>query len=403
MVYRECTEIAYCCAPQLQARVADLERENAELALKWHTSAKDGGMAAGRGGRRSAQVETLRAALVACKPHVTSEAIMDYIDEELDGIPAPPAAPPTDTQTLLAEHARLMNRHYVASADLAAFMEQHADNKGLMELCAMAAHLKECWLGHEPAAGPAVGPTAAVGMTLTRDQLERYAATHKPPQSWYDEDHTGLYAAMPVVGPPLECGVEWRDGFHEFGVKEVNDAIASGRRVTKISTSVICHKVGETGENVRMAYTGCRLFVEFAAPPPEPAAAPPIAEWLEIPGYACNQCGAVARRNPKDNHEWGCARCNGSSHSVALNFSPVAEPAAAAEPPPREAWDDPVCKRCRDGHEPTTYCDHCAQERAAEADRAEQAAREESCSECGWRGPGHHTRCSQYQDPEPWN
>jgi len=47
----------------------------------------------------------------------------------------------------------------------------------------------------------------------------------------------------------------------------------------------------------------------------------PIAEWSIIPGYICNECGGPARENPDDKREWGCSHCNGSTHSVALNFT----------------------------------------------------------------------------------
>jgi hypothetical protein len=46
----------------------------------------------------------------------------------------------------------------------------------------------------------------------------------------------------------------------------------------------------------------------------------PIIDWPVIPGFACRTCGDMARQNPDDAGEWGSARCNGVSHSVALNF-----------------------------------------------------------------------------------
>ena len=48
----------------------------------------------------------------------------------------------------------------------------------------------------------------------------------------------------------------------------------------------------------------------------------PISQWPTIDGFACSYCGDQARQNPGDNREWGCARCDGSSHSLALNFHP---------------------------------------------------------------------------------
>jgi len=54
----------------------------------------------------------------------------------------------------------------------------------------------------------------------------------------------------------------------------------------------------------------------------------PITEWPAIPGFACRSCGDAARRNPYDLGEWGCARCNGASHSAAINFE-VTDPGLA--------------------------------------------------------------------------
>lgn len=48
-----------------------------------------------------------------------------------------------------------------------------------------------------------------------------------------------------------------------------------------------------------------------------------IETWPIIEGFSCGACGGPARQNPADNHEWGCAFCNGSTHSVALNFMKV--------------------------------------------------------------------------------
>ena len=49
-----------------------------------------------------------------------------------------------------------------------------------------------------------------------------------------------------------------------------------------------------------------------------------ITSWKTLPGFECRKCGDVARQNPTDSYEWGCARCNGASHSVALNFEVAA-------------------------------------------------------------------------------
>jgi hypothetical protein len=55
-------------------------------------------------------------------------------------------------------------------------------------------------------------------------------------------------------------------------------------------------------------------------------ARPPIADWPLVDGYSCRACGQPARANPRDGREWGCAGCNGSSHSLILNFTRDADP-----------------------------------------------------------------------------
>ena len=53
-----------------------------------------------------------------------------------------------------------------------------------------------------------------------------------------------------------------------------------------------------------------------------------ISTWPALPGFCCRQCGDATRQNPDDPREWGCARCNGATHSVALCFD-ITDPAAA--------------------------------------------------------------------------
>jgi len=53
-----------------------------------------------------------------------------------------------------------------------------------------------------------------------------------------------------------------------------------------------------------------------------------ISTWPALPGFCCRHCGDAARQNPDDLREWGCARCNGATHSVALSFD-ITDPAAA--------------------------------------------------------------------------
>ena len=47
----------------------------------------------------------------------------------------------------------------------------------------------------------------------------------------------------------------------------------------------------------------------------------PISEWEPIK-FVCRVCGDTARMNPDDHREWGCVTCNGSSHTLFLNFAP---------------------------------------------------------------------------------
>jgi ribosomal protein L37AE/L43A len=63
----------------------------------------------------------------------------------------------------------------------------------------------------------------------------------------------------------------------------------------------------------------------------------PIAKWPSAGAFHCNTCGDNARVNPLDSREWGCARCNGSSHSVALNFT---RDGAISDDPNRPLGDD---------------------------------------------------------------
>jgi hypothetical protein len=62
-----------------------------------------------------------------------------------------------------------------------------------------------------------------------------------------------------------------------------------------------------------------------------------FALWPIVAGYRCRQCGDDARSNPADNREWACARCNGASHTLALNFA--APDSAALRPDQRAAAD----------------------------------------------------------------
>jgi len=46
----------------------------------------------------------------------------------------------------------------------------------------------------------------------------------------------------------------------------------------------------------------------------------PVAEWEVIPGYFCRRCDDPARQNPTNKGSWGCAKCDGESSSLMLNF-----------------------------------------------------------------------------------
>ncbi len=49
---------------------------------------------------------------------------------------------------------------------------------------------------------------------------------------------------------------------------------------------------------------------------------PSISQWPLAGKFHCRQCSDPARVNPLNPKEWGCAKCNGSSCTIALNFAP---------------------------------------------------------------------------------
>ena len=66
----------------------------------------------------------------------------------------------------------------------------------------------------------------------------------------------------------MECGVKFTKGigFAEYGVKEINDAIAAGRRVAKIETNIRMDK-GETKDGmVQLFFSGCKFIVTIEEP-----------------------------------------------------------------------------------------------------------------------------------------
>jgi hypothetical protein len=62
----------------------------------------------------------------------------------------------------------------------------------------------------------------------------------------------------------------------------------------------------------------------FNFPPPLESPSPlytkKISDWPLLDRFVCKTCGDTARRNPEVKRIWGCARCNGWTYSIVLNF-----------------------------------------------------------------------------------
>ncbi len=46
-----------------------------------------------------------------------------------------------------------------------------------------------------------------------------------------------------------------------------------------------------------------------------------MSKWEPI-SYVCRECGSQAVKNPDDDREWGCRKCNATTHSVFIHFYP---------------------------------------------------------------------------------
>jgi len=90
-----------------------------------------------------------------------------------------------------------------------------------------------------------------------------------------------------------------------------------------------------------------------------------IQDWPIIPGYVCANCGSPARQDPADCRHWGCAQCNGASHSVALNFVPI-HGVRPTEAPVAKADELSPMQKVRD-HLVAVIDQHEAQAHAGEA------------------------------------